>query len=168
MLLGSKLTLSRVWQISHSFRHDNRNIHSIRAIYAQLDEHIVQNRFHYIPIANNATAGLESISHVSPRCRVREHISPNKRVCLAQFPVSVFRVYRHEVQSRRAFKGPSCSSRRGSCGIALVMDFACWRIQGMLPLSITIAAPWFPRDFACRYPSACTSMCFSKRLSRGV
>jgi hypothetical protein len=117
---GTELTLPRVWQVGDSLCHDNGHVDaSLDAIHAELDEDVVQNVFHDIPVAHYAGAGLERVADVSPGSGVGVAVLAGEGEGLVGFTVAVLGHDRGYRQPRLVLERPPCAHRRRACIAAL-------------------------------------------------
>lgn len=160
-------TFSRVGQVGHGLGHDDGDVDcTVGVVHAKLEEDVVEDVLHDIPVADDAGAGLEGVSDVASGRRVGVAVVAGKGEGLSELSVPVLGHDGGDAEARGRLERPAGSHGRGACGrgVRLCLRLGVSVSRAALPLSMTMAAvSGFSR--ARLRPSSCGSMYFSNRVS---
>lgn len=151
----AKRTFPRVWQVRNSLRHNDWYIDSSvsRLVQAELEENVVQNMFHDIPVANNAGASLKCRSDMTSCRRIGIAVSTRKRKGSAELPIAILRHYGRQAQSWFRLERPAGADiRRSYKNRNLLVSI---RLQPLRPPPLHSSPPpsrmhWCSRTNHCR------------------
>ena len=109
-------TFPRVWQVGDRLGHDNGHVDvALRIVHAKLDEDVVENVLHHIPIAHNVRAGLKGIPDVSSGGGVGVAVVTRKGEGPTQLAVPVLCHDRGNDEARLGLERPASAYGGGAC-----------------------------------------------------
>ena len=138
-----RLTLSGIAEVCDRLGHDNRPVNaSVGTIDPQLDEQIVQNSLHDIPVAHHTGTRVKCIAQLTARRSIHVGVVSDELTGFVEFPIAITTHHRGDDETRGFVERPTGLDQVGAYkkNATVSRPYTTQSRVGLCsPLSITMA-----------------------------